>query len=225
VINSRFKERIKQYTILYKLIKPLAKWLLYQRDRVLRGLFPPAIPKNPNNEVYIHLGCGEIVSDEFINVDSRVFRHIHHVHRADKLPMFQDNSANMIYASHILEHFRMDEVPIVLKEWYRILKPGGVLRVGVPDFDTIIKVYLENGRNIDHIWAPLMGGQEYKQNVHYACFNESNLTRFCYEAGFKTIRRWSADEVEHHNFVDWTSHPFIVNQINYPISLNLEAIK
>lgn len=70
---------------------------------------------------------------------------------------FEDNSADVILAYHILEHFRAGRYeehlsnPLnrhtaleAVQEWYRVLKPGGRLEIKVPDFEKIIWQYQEH---------------------------------------------------------------------------------
>jgi len=187
--------------------------------------FKPAYPVNQDSKVYVHLGCGEINSPEYINVDSRPFSHIHHLHDICELSIFKNEFADLIYASHILEHVSMLKLTQVLSEWKRVLKKGGILRIGVPDFDTISNIYKDNNQNIEAIWMPLMGGQEYPNNFHYAVFNKNYLTGLLLKCGFSEVREWDPEVVDNHNFEDWTSKKYEVNGKIYPISLNLEAVK
>ncbi|MHB8904519.1 MAG: class I SAM-dependent methyltransferase [Melioribacteraceae bacterium] len=188
-------------------------------------LIPYQYPKNQNGEIFIHLGCGEINSKEFINVDSRFFPHIHHISQVQKLPFFPDNYADLIYTSHTLEHIQMLDIKDVLVEWKRVLKPGGILRISVPDFDKILTVYTSNDNSIEVIWKPLMGGQEYKENSHYSVFNYNYLEKMLIGSGFQEIRNWDPAKVKNHNFDDWSSSYLEINDVKYPISLNIEAIK
>ena len=57
--------------------------------------------------------------------------------------MFADDSVGLIYASHILEHFGRHQYEDVLAEWYRVLSPGGVLRLAVPDFEVCARLFVE----------------------------------------------------------------------------------
>jgi len=210
---------------LKRLILNILKAFILQLYKIKRILFPYKYPDNPNNEVLIHLGCGEINSPEFINVDSRFFKHIHHIGKVQFLPFFKNDFADLIYTSHTLEHIPVTELHGTLSEWKRVLKPNGTLRISVPDFDKIISIYNDNENSIDSIWKPLLGGQEYKENSHYAIFNKSYLTKLLLDAGFKNVRVWDPDKVSHHNFTDWASILLEINNKKYPISLNLEAVK
>ena len=58
---------------------------------------------------------------------------------ATDLSMFEDDSVDEVYASHVLEHLSWNDGLKALKEWKRVLKPGAVLTVAAPD---VIQVYL-----------------------------------------------------------------------------------
>jgi predicted SAM-dependent methyltransferase len=205
------KKRLKELKVFYYKIKFI--------------FINPGYPVNQDSQINIHLGCGDINSPEFINVDTRVFPHIHHIHDVCDLSIFRNEFADLIYASHILEHVSMLKLTQVLNEWMRVLKKGGKLRIGVPNFETIIKIYEDNNHDIDVIWMPLLGGQEYPDNFHRAVFNKIYLTKLLQECGFSEVREWDPNAVDNHDFDDWTSVMYEVSDKIYPISLNLEAIK
>ena len=93
----------------------------------------------------IHLGCWHRYIDGFIHVDLCDFEHIDYRSDIKELPFFSDESADLIYSSHSFEYFDPIEAPLVLKEWRRVLKTGGKLRLSVPDFDQLIKIYQATG--------------------------------------------------------------------------------
>ena len=69
----------------------------------------------------------------FETLDIQKRDNVDHVADASgKLP-FDDNSFNLVYAAHVLEHFYWRQVEDALKEWCRIIKPGGALEIWVPD--------------------------------------------------------------------------------------------
>lgn len=55
---------------------------------------------------------------------------------------FESGSVSVVYSSHTLEHLRRDEALSLLREAHRVLAPGGVCRVVVPDLDAIVGFYL-----------------------------------------------------------------------------------
>jgi len=58
---------------------------------------------------------------------------------------FPDQSAIYIYSSHTFEHFTWAESVVVAKECFRVLRPGGVVRIVVPDLELIVRRYLAEG--------------------------------------------------------------------------------
>ena len=67
------------------------------------------------------------------------------------LSMFSNGSMNFVYSSHTLEHFPYEDVPKILREWWRVITVGGFLILYLPDEDTYPKVG-EPGANPDHKW-------------------------------------------------------------------------
>lgn len=184
------------------------------------------LPRTIDGKFLFHIGCGEINSPEFINIDARKDKHIHIVTKnIFRLWMIPSNTADLIYMCHILEHVPRSQLSVVLKEMLRILKPGGKLRISVPDFDYIISIYNDTNHNIEYISPPLMGGQDYPENFHFEVFNKSYLEKKLIATGFNNVTRWHPLEVEYHNFEDWASKTLSFDKKDYLISLNLEASK
>ncbi len=102
------------------------------------------------------------------------------------LSRFDDVEFDYILASDILEHFPIVQTAIILEEWGRVLKKGGILELRVPNFQFIIEHY-ENHNNMQHVSWMLMGGQEYLGNYHFVVFNEKWLREICELAGFKFV--------------------------------------
>lgn len=99
------------------------------------------------------------------------------------LSMFQDRSVYEIYASHCAEHVSHTETLGMLKEWARVLEPGGKLYVAVPDFARCVELYPMVGLN-EWIVRFLMGDQAYATAYHYNLFDEGRLAMLLKEAGF-----------------------------------------
>ena len=72
-------------------------------------------------------------------------KHIHKIMVRDvrkKLP-FDDKSIDFIYSSHLIEHLRKDEAEKVLRECFRVLQKGGLIRLVVPDLELMARNYLK----------------------------------------------------------------------------------
>lgn len=192
-------------------------------DRADRLFHRSIMPEN-NGEIFVNLGCGTTNHPRFINVDGYPYRHVHYVHRIDRLPMFADETVDLLYASHCLEHFKYREVEQVLCEWARLLKVGGVIRLSVPDFDNLLEIYRDTG-SPDDIVEQLMGGQDNRFNYHYVLFNKKYLSELLARVGFTDICEWVPGSSDLTTFEDFSVYKKDVSGRSYEISLNLEARK
>ena len=190
-----------------------------------RFVWRPPFPVNSDGSINLHLGCGDISHPAFINIDGIPDPHIHYVGRIDKLSQFKDNSVDLIYACHCLEHFSYAHVPDVLTEWHRVLKKNGILRLSVPDFDLVIEYYKATRSAIRPIFGSVLGGQDNKFNYHFMIFNEQFLTELFLAAGFTKVQKWLPGSSDMTTFDDWSGKFFIFDGRSFPVSLNLEALK
>jgi predicted SAM-dependent methyltransferase len=188
-------------------------------------LAPRAYPREPGGRRLVHLGCGAIDGPGFINVDVRHAPHIHHVHVVERLPMFTEGFADLVYACHVLEHVSFRQQQEVLGEWRRVLKPSGVLRLSVPDFDLLLRIYHACADDVDAVMPMLLGHQDYPSNYHFTVFNRRSLEVALARAGFREVRAWDPGRVEHHAFDDWASRSIEIGGTSFAVSLNLEAVK
>jgi len=213
-------KKIKQITRPARLaIKNIIRIAGYKLKRIFH---PPVLPTGPNNKTLIHLGCGEQNAPGWINIDAEPFPHVHFVNRIDKLPMIRSESADLIYACHVLEHIPYLDYPRILEEWHRVLNQNGILRISVPDFDKLLSIYQYENNSLDLVLPPLMGAQDYEHGFHRGAFNEKYLTTLFTNAGFRKVNRWDPHTAENYEFNDWAKK--LVHG-KYPISLNLEAQK
>lgn len=115
----------------------------------------------------LHLGCGSITPPTWLNVDgswaARLSRYpaiyrtaLKMTGRSSQFPEgvsiyghdlrkplpWAQGTFSAVYASHLLEHLHYDEADRLLKECFRVLRPGGLVRMVVPDLDPLIRGYL-----------------------------------------------------------------------------------
>ena len=174
----------------------------------------------------LHLGCGKRHIPGFVHIDAVEYPHVDHVSTIDVLPFIPSDSIQLIYCCHVLEHFKRHDVARVLTEWLRVLAPGGVLRVSVPDFRKLAEVYLATGQMKSVIGA-LFGRQDYLYNIHYNVFDEASLNEVLLGVGFASTRPYDWRETEHAGIDDYSQayFPHMDKEHGTLISLNVEATK
>jgi len=95
--------------------------------------------------VKIHIGCGTVYRDGWINIDNNSDNNISKLDLnwdiRNPLP-FDDNTVDFIYNEHFIEHLSVEEGQKTIKDFMRILKKGGVLRISTPDLAITINKYL-----------------------------------------------------------------------------------
>jgi predicted SAM-dependent methyltransferase len=96
----------------------------------------------------LHLGSGIHRLDGWLNVDLVSMNPDLAWDLRRKLP-FPDGCARACFLEHVLEHFTLSDVLDVLTECHRVLQPGGIVRVGVPDFGRYLESYAADGSFID----------------------------------------------------------------------------
>jgi len=171
------------------------------------------------DKLRLHLACGHDYTEGYINIDFYAPEDAVCDARFDvmKLP-YPDNSVDEIKAFHIIEHFHFFEIQEVLKEWCRVLKPGGRLWIETPDFLESCRSFVEGSPSMHiedwrillynhffaHAWVP---GQ-----THKFLFTETQLRTNLSWAGFKSSNR---------------SEPAskYVRPDTYHLFLNMEAFK
>jgi SAM-dependent methyltransferase len=91
----------------------------------------------------LNLGCGDRYHPDWVNVDFHSSNPAVLAHDLkEKLP-FKDDFFDVVYHSHVQEHLPKFYVPMLFHECFRILKPGGIIRLVVPDLEQIVHIYLE----------------------------------------------------------------------------------
>jgi SAM-dependent methyltransferase len=128
----------------------------------------------------LNLGCGTRTSPMTVNIDFSIYQRLRasaggriaakfvlHGDRRNRFEAMSDNvvvhdlrkgipaesnSIDAVYHSHTLEHIDRAEVPGFMAEILRVLKPGGIHRIVVPDLERAVRAYIEDldAGNDDH---------------------------------------------------------------------------
>ncbi len=180
----------------------------------------------------LHLGCWHRYIPGFVHVDLCDMPHIDYKTGIDDLSMFADESASLIYSSHSFEYFDGEQALTVLNEWRRVLKKNGVLRIAVPDFDALLRVYQETGR-IEKVLGPLYGRMEIDTEqgpttiYHKTVYNFQSLKLMLEESGFADVHRYRWQDTIHKDYDDHSQayYPHMDKENGILVSLNVEAKK
>jgi predicted SAM-dependent methyltransferase len=175
-------------------------------------------------ELKLNLGSGLTPIPGFVNVDVLpdapgvdVVADI-----SQRLP-FGDEAAKLIYASHLLEHFATDHIPELLSEWRRVLAPGGLLLVAVPDLEVIASMLTKRKSWFvppNNPWlGALYGGQKDDYDFHKTGFTAPWLAHLLREADFGDIYRVERFREIPVSDASFSPLPFGVN-----VSLNIRAV-
>lgn len=141
----------------------------------------------------LHIG-GRTKAEGWEILDALERPEVDHVGNARDLSRFSDATFDAVYASHVLEHFSYvrDLLP-VLREWNRVLVPGGTLYASVPDMDTLAELFLlRESISMEDRWMVqrmMFGGQVDDYDFHHVGLNEEFLAAFLRDAGFVDLRR------------------------------------
>lgn len=136
--------------------------------------------------VVLNIGAGNDIKAGMVNIDIRPLPGIDKVLDARKLP-YEDNSVDKILAMDVIEHFGRNEIATVLKEWYRVLEPGGFLIMKTPDLRMITEDFISSRIDSVETCRRLFGNQEYPENTHKCIFDAVSLTAILMHQHFSII--------------------------------------
>jgi len=134
----------------------------------------------------LNLGCGQDIRPGYVNIDSHQFSGVDVVTDVSRLG-YPDNSADEILASDIIEHFPGQQTEAILKEWLRVLKPGGLFTIQCPDVRVLAEALLSGQITTQEFSRRIYGGQDYEGNFHYAGFDMEGMMRLLADLGMDVV--------------------------------------
>lgn len=176
----------------------------------------------------LHLGCGKRnFGEEWIHIDASSFPHIKY-NNIVSLP-FENNSVDVIYASHVISYFDRQEIIDVLKEWNRVLKTNGILRLAMPDFESMAKLYVNKNIDLNFFLGPLYGKMVSgdKTIYHKTTYDLNSIRNIVNQCGFTNVKLYDWRNTEHGNIDDHSQAyiPHMDKDNGTLISLNIECNK
>jgi predicted SAM-dependent methyltransferase len=150
--------------------------------------------------VRLNIGCGTHHIQGFVQIDADINAHPDIVARVPPLP-FPADDIEEVYAGHFLEHLDQDDGRVFVAECYRVLKPGGLCTLVVPDIEAVMRRWL--GRSHDAVEVPLgvwrnvddlddvatvfLYGTPNSNSHHLWAYCASTLARLMANAGFREL--------------------------------------
>ena len=176
----------------------------------------------------LNLGCGwRDFGPDWVHIDGGDYPHLNSKDIVN-LP-YEDSTVDLIYASHVLEYFDREEAKELLTKWHSKLKPGGVIRLAVPNFEAMVKLYLEKGYPLSKFLGPLYGKMPMGEQTiyHKTTYDFQELESLLKVLTFSNIETYDWEDTEHALFDDH-SQAYIphMDKVNGTlISLNVQATK
>lgn len=163
--------------------------------------------------VLLSIGSGRTVPEGWLGIDRKVGPRVFNFDLRFTLPL-ADASVGGILCEHILEHFTLDDLPRMLKDYRRMLVPGGGLRIASPDALLIASLIRGDDdertkRQLDfdadiHRWIPtdpmlrwrVANRMAYQFGQHHTLLSAELMARLLEQSGFSQIRSvkvWESD--------------------------------
>ena len=166
----------------------------------------------------LHIGCGTNILAGWANIDLLGGTKVIWWNCTTRLPI-KTGSVNFIYNEHFIEHINMNQGKELLSECYRVLKPGGVVRLSTPNLKKIIDEYLlgdlSEWRNVKYSvntgsqYTPCrMVNDAMRLWGHEFVYDYEELTKLLKKIGFNTIIPVLWGESKYEELKGLESRPF-----------------
>lgn len=177
----------------YTKVKAIHSWIRRGKGNQL------AKPEIKSKE-YLNVGCGSKAKQEFINLDYEYLPEVDVCWDITKGLPFKDASIKEIFTEHCLEHISFSNCKFVLREFRRILKPGGSLRIVVPDAELYLNLYhkAKRGEKVEfpsqtpNEVTPIMCvNRIFRNHGHRFAYDAETLKGMLSETSFANVQRVS----------------------------------
>lgn len=197
----------------------------------------------------LHLGCGTNILNGWLNTDIRAHGKVICLDASEPFPL-ENDTLDYIFSEHMFEHLSYESGKTMLRECYRTLKSGGILRLTMPTLDFLIKLYNEPDNELHQQYArwslqqfaPQMYEDFASRNEnlpmalvvnnfmrfwgHQMIYNYSSLHSMLENAGFTNIQECPIGISKHPYLQGLEHHGNVIPQwANNLESMAIEAIK
>lgn len=159
----------------------------------------------PSKDLLVNLGCGPSALAGWVNVDLARGPGIDVVWDLRRALPFADESCAAIFSEHVIEHLSKEDAEKLLRECYRIMQRGGVLRLSTPDAGRYLRAYAGDGEFLRHpsfpqrVESPIdrinimmrEGGQ------HLWVYDSDSMFRLLRRVGFSTVAEQQFGHSQH----------------------------
>tara|TARA_B100001250_G_C19733948_1_gene759881 strand:+ start:799 stop:1335 length:537 start_codon:yes stop_codon:yes gene_type:complete len=178
--------------------------------------------------VRFNIGCGwRDFGKDWIHIDGGDYDHLD----SDDIFIkeYESNSADLIYSSHFIEYLDREEVIPLLERWKEVLKPNGVLRLAVPNFEVYANLYSSGEYPLDNFLGVLYGKMPMGDETiyHKTVYDFHSLKSLLKNIGMKEIKKYNWEETSHSEFDDHSQAylPHMDKENGTSMSLNVECKK
>jgi predicted SAM-dependent methyltransferase len=148
---------------------------------------------------YLNVGCGPKLLHGFVNLDYLWVPGIDLCWDITEGIPLPDHSLQGIYSEHCLEHLEKSVATTIVRDFRRLLKPSGILRIVVPDAELYINLYVK-ARDGEAVKFPYVEGKclpieplnrIFRDHGHLYAYDFSSLQEMILSAGFSSATRVS----------------------------------
>ena len=209
------------------------------KNLVSRGVFRKYLRENDVKK--LHLGCGNCILESWLNTDKDPIRNAFYLDVTKRFP-FKDNTFDYVFSEHLIEHITYEKGLHFLEECFRILKPGGRIRISTPDLKFVIELYNDKKTKLqkDYIaWTKKRflkeiedGSDVFVINNFFKCWNHEfiydvrSLMASMKKAGFTGLARFEVGISKDPNLAGLETHDIeIGKRFNELESIVFEGVK
>lgn len=164
----------------------------------------------------LHIGCGPNMLNGWLNSDYYPRnKNVIHLDASKRFPI-EDEKFDFIFSEHMIEHIPLNSGITMLKECYRILKPGGKIRITTPDLMFLIDLYSANKNDLQNNYIKWSCNSFIKSTIcndtivinnyvrdwgHLFIYDIKTLSLILVNIGYKNITQYQINESKENAFI------------------------